>query len=148
MLRVRARTRAITQSFAQLLFEVRGCTSGSSIVELALIAPLLVFVLAAGFQMAVLTNNYLAMDRAVRGAARYVARLPKIGADVDATRAKTYLQIELLKLGATVADPTVAWVDANTFRITASASFSSPLSSMLPIPTTLAVRYDQPYLKD
>src|SRR3712207_2854280 len=63
-------------AFVKSLGRLWSCTSGAALVEASLVVPLAASLMIGGMEFARAAANYLLIDKTMRGAARYLARVP------------------------------------------------------------------------
>jgi hypothetical protein len=140
------------------LWDVWRDESGNALVEAAIVVPVALMVLAGGFELSRGISYHHAADKAVRDAARYIARLPS-GLAYDTARAQnlvTYGCWSTSACGQSVLSPgTVSQLrfpqarfDDGFVRLEADVQYSFPLLSLiLPNPTLVfTVTHEQPYI--
>jgi Flp pilus assembly protein TadG len=91
---------------------------GAAVVEFTLVAPLLVFLMCGMAEFANAMRQYHVMEKGVRDAGRYLARVPMTGCAVDggSTAAAQNLAITGVPTGGTALLPN--WNDLNSVAVT------------------------------
>ena len=94
---------------------------GAAVVEFTLVAPLLIVLMCGMAEFANAMRQYHVMEKGVRDAGRYLARVPMTGCTVDgsATTAARNLALTGRTSGGTLLLP--SWSDANTVSVTVAA---------------------------
>lgn len=91
---------------------------GAAVIEFSLLAPLLIFMMCGMAEFANAMRQYHVMEKGVRDAGRYLARVPMTGCAVSgsATLAARNLAITGRTSGGTALLPN--WTDVNTVAVT------------------------------
>jgi Flp pilus assembly protein TadG len=116
----------------RFLRELARCTSGSAVLEGALVVPVAILLMAGGVEFGRLFSAYGTANKSMRDAARYLARVP----DKDAggnltsayicgwglTNAKNLAMYGKLNPNVAVDSPLIpGWTDANTVTLQSPA---------------------------
>jgi Flp pilus assembly protein TadG len=98
---------------------------GAAIVEFALVAPLLVFLICGMAEFANAMRQYHVMEKGVRDAGRYLARVPMTGCAVNASAATAARNLAVTgrTSGGTALLPN--WADANTVVVSVAECFDN-----------------------
>ncbi|MBM1172028.1 TadE/TadG family type IV pilus assembly protein [Microvirga arabica] len=131
---------------AKIIAEFRNSEQGAAIVETAIVAPLAILILAGGFEIGRGLSVHHAADKAVRNAARYLARVP-------ATSATEAMAKQIVTADdPNLADATVT-MDATRFTagvvsLTAVVPYKVTLLSAVFSKSTVqfTVAHEQPYV--
>lgn len=122
------------------------CTSGAVLPEFAFVLPILAALVLGIIGCGELLYGYLAVEKAVRGGARYLARVQP-GNAWGAQHAIDIATAEINKSGASSAVVTSVCGGANRCL---QAQVSMPVNTLsifgIASPITLTVRHDQPYI--
>ncbi len=145
---------------ARRLAEIWNCESGNALVEAAIVLPLGILLLAGGWELGRGLSYYHAVDKAVRDAARYVARLPQ-GIAYDQARARNLVLYGNWDTTAPSGIQTSVYpgtistfsIDAGRFAagfvsLEADVSYTFPLLSIFRPSSTLVfrVKHEQPFI--
>jgi TadE-like protein len=102
------------QRAALRLFKNR---DGTAVIEFALVAPLLIFLMCGMAEFANVMRQYHVMEKGVRDAGRYLARVPMTGCVVDGASATAARNLAVTGRTSGGAALLPNWTDANTVII-------------------------------
>jgi Flp pilus assembly protein TadG len=98
---------------------------GAALVEFSLAAPLLIFLMCGMAEFANVMRQYHVMEKGVRDAGRYLARVPMTGCTVNgsAVTAARNLAVTGRTSGGTALLPN--WADVNTVSVSVAECFNN-----------------------
>jgi Flp pilus assembly protein TadG len=130
------------------LFRFFKARDGAALVEFTLVAPLLILLMCGMAEFANAMRQYHIMEKGVRDAARYLARVPMTGCTVsgDAVTAAQNLALTGRTSGGSFLLPT--WTDPSTVAVTVPNCFDNSSGTYRGYPQmpVVQVTIDAPYV--
>ena len=90
---------------------------GAALVEFSLVAPLLIFLMCGMAEFACVMRQYHIMEKGVRDAGRYLARVPMTGCTLDSTSVGLAQNLALTGRTASGSYLLPSWTDTNTVSV-------------------------------
>ena len=90
---------------------------GAALVEFSLVAPLLIFLMCGMAEFACVMRQYHIMEKGVRDAGRYLARVPMTGCTLDGTSVGLAQNLALTGRTASGSYLLPSWTDTNTVSV-------------------------------
>jgi Flp pilus assembly protein TadG len=91
---------------------------GAALVEFSLVAPLLIFLMCGMAEFALVMRQYHIMEKGVRDAGRYLARVPMTGCALNGAAVVRAQNLALTGRTASGAFLLPTWTDASTVTVT------------------------------
>lgn len=137
------------------------CTSGASLVEVTLVMPLAIALMVGGVEFGRALYAYHTADKAVKSAARYLARLPTAAVNQSWALTKARNLVLTGTLDGSGGPLIRGWTDPNTITLTAASPtniihlearvpFNTPMLSAINLPDriTFTVKHEERYISE
>lgn len=136
------------RSLQRLLVRFGSCCSGAALVETTILLPILLMLFAGTFEFGRAYYDYHVVDKAVRGASRYLARVASVADEKANVEASAENEIVALT-GAAPGDVTITSGEAGgvvSFRAVVELDFPIFAFFFADPSRTFDVEHAQPYL--
>jgi Flp pilus assembly protein TadG len=111
------------------LFSFFKAKRGAALVEFSLVAPMLVFLMCGLAEFASVMRQYHIMEKGVRDAGRYLARVPMTGCTLNGAAVTQAQNLALTGRTGSGSYLLPSWTDSNTVSVTIAQCFNNSSGS-------------------